>query len=101
MKKNYIEMVLPIPKSCFSFLTGVVVTSKASFMQQQTRSMSKYLSKAAAKRRPLTTKRAGKGYYKGKGCTTEGSYKGKAGRFVMDRSRMLELVVPDLTGFKV
>ncbi len=70
-------------------------------MQQQTRSMSKYLSKAAAKRRPLTTKRAGKGYYKGNGCTTEGSFRGKAGRFVLDRSRMLELVIPDLTGFKV
>ena len=93
-------MVLPLPKSCLSFLTEVVVT-KTPFMQLQTRSMSKYLSKAAAKRRPLTTKRAKKGYYKGKGCTTEGSFRGTAGRFVMDRSRMLELVIPDLTGFKV
>jgi hypothetical protein len=69
--------------------------------QQQIRCMSKYLSKAAAKRRPLTTKRARKGYYKGNGCTKEGTFRGKAGRFVLDRSRMLELMVPDLTGFKV
>mmetsp|Transcript_16894 Transcript_16894/g.21372 ORF Transcript_16894/g.21372 Transcript_16894/m.21372 type:complete len:111 (+) Transcript_16894:92-424(+) len=93
-------MVFPLPKSCLSFLTAAVVT-KVPFMQQQTRSMSKNLSKAAAKRRPLTTKRAGKGYYKGKGSTTQGSFRGKAGRYVLDRSRMLELVIPDLTGFKL
>ena len=63
--------------------------------------MSKYLSKAATKRRPLNTKRAGKGYYKGKGSTKEGTFTGRAGRFVMNPSMMLELVVPDLTGFKV
>lgn len=33
---------------------------------------SKYISKARAKRQPLTTKRAGKGYYKGNRCRKEG-----------------------------
>jgi hypothetical protein len=69
--------------------------------QQQVRFMSKYLSKAATKRKPLTTKRAGKGYYKGNRCTKEGTFSGRAGKFVADKSRMLELVIPDLTGFKV
>lgn len=63
--------------------------------------MSKYLSKQAAKRRPLSPKHAGKGYYKGNRCTKEGTFRGKAGRYVLDRSRMLELVIPDMTGFKV
>lgn len=64
------------------------------------RFMSKYLSKSATKRLPLTTKKAGKGYYKGKGGTKEGHF-GKGGRFVRDKTKMLELVVPDLEGFKV
>ncbi len=63
--------------------------------------MSKFLSKAATKRKPLTTKRAGKGYYKGNRCTKEGTFSGRAGKFVVDKSSMLELVIPDLTGFKV
>lgn len=62
--------------------------------------MSKYLSKSAAKRVPLNTKRAGKGYYKGKGGTKEGKINSK-GRFVVDLTKRLELVVPDLSGFKV
>ena len=62
--------------------------------------MSKYLSKAATKRLPLTTKRAGKGYYKGKGGTKEGRLTSK-GKFIVDPKKRLELVVPDLTGFKV
>jgi hypothetical protein len=33
---------------------------------------SKYISKSRAKRLPLTTKRAGKGYYKGNGARKEG-----------------------------
>jgi len=63
--------------------------------------MSKYLSKSAGKRLPLSTKHVRKGYYKGKGATKEGTFRGKAGRFVMDKDRMLELIVPDLTGFKL
>mmetsp|Transcript_17032 Transcript_17032/g.16456 ORF Transcript_17032/g.16456 Transcript_17032/m.16456 type:complete len:110 (-) Transcript_17032:378-707(-) len=64
------------------------------------RFMSKYLSKSATKRLGLTTKRARKGFYKGKGGTTEGHF-GKGGRFIIDRSKMLELVVPELEGFKL
>lgn len=64
------------------------------------RSMSKYLSKAATKRLPLTSKRARKGYYKGKGATKEGHITSKA-KFIPDRLKQLQLIVPDLTGFKV
>ena len=64
------------------------------------RYFSKFLSRSAGKRIPLTTKRAKKGFYKGKGSTKEGNLTSTA-RFVMDRSKMLELVIPDLTGFKV
>ena len=67
---------------------------------QQQRFMSKYLSKSATKRLPLTTKKAGKGYYKGKGGTKEGRITSKA-RFIVDPKKRLELVVPDLEGFKV
>jgi len=63
--------------------------------------MSKYLPKSAAKRLPLTTKRARKGYYKGKGGTRQGTHTGKAGAYVLDKNLMLELVVPDMEGFKL
>lgn len=67
----------------------------------QTRSMSKYLSKAAKKRLPLTTKRASRGgFYKGKGGTKEGRLNSK-GRFIVNPLKRLELVIPDLTGFKL
>ena len=79
--------------------------ASASIMAPQTvdiqqRFMSKYLSKAASKRVPLNTKRAGKGYYKGKGGTKEGHLTSKA-RFIVDPKSRLELMVPDLEGFKV
>lgn len=81
---------------------------------------SKYISKSRAKHLPLTTKRAGKGgyfliircqpsltvtllptgFYKGNGCRTEGFNTSK-GHFIVDQSKRTELVVPDLTGFKV
>jgi Mitochondrial ribosomal protein L27 len=64
------------------------------------RHMSKNLSKAATKRLPLTTKKARKGYYKGKGGTKEGHITSK-GRFIVDKSKRLELIIPDLEGFKV
>ena len=60
--------------------------------------MSKYLSKSATKRLPLTTKRAKKGYYKGKGGTSEGRLTSK-GKFIADPLKKLQLIVPDLTGF--
>lgn len=66
----------------------------------QQRFMSKYLSKAARKRVPLNTKRAGKGYYKGNGATKEGRLTSKA-KFISDPKKRLELIVPDLVGFKV
>ncbi|GFH51018.1 hypothetical protein CTEN210_07494 [Chaetoceros tenuissimus] len=63
--------------------------------------MSKFMPKSASKRKPLSTKHARKGYYKGKGATKEGTFRGKAGRFVLDQERMLDIVAPDLTGFKL
>jgi len=74
--------------------------SSAVITTTQTRNMSKYLSKSATKRLPLHPKHAKKGFYKGNGCRSEGRHTSKA-RFIMDRSKMLELVVPDLTGFPV
>ena len=74
--------------------------SSALAVEGARRSMSKYLSKSARKRLPLTTKRAKKGYYKGNGATKEGHF-GKGGKFIVDRSLRLELVAPDLTGFKL
>jgi hypothetical protein len=69
--------------------------------QQQIRFISaKYISKAARKRMPLTTKRAGKGFYKGNGSTKEGRLNSKA-KFITDPRKQVELVVPDLEGFTV
>ena len=62
--------------------------------------MSKFLSKSAKKRLPLTTKRAGKGFYKGKGGTKEGKLSSKA-NFIVDPLKRLELIVPELEGCKV
>lgn len=67
----------------------------------QMRHMSKYLSKSAGKRLPLSPKHVRKGFYKGNGSTKEGRFTGKAGRFVLNKDMMLELVVPDLTGFQL
>jgi large subunit ribosomal protein L41 len=64
------------------------------------REFSKYYGKALKKRKPLTTKHARKGFYKGNGCRSEGRHTSKGG-YVMDRSRMLKLVIPDLVGFKL
>ena len=61
----------------------------------QVANFSKYISKSRAKRLPLTTKRAGKGYYKGKGGRKEGHITSKA-KFIKDIRRCTELVVPDL-----
>ena len=69
-----------------------------TFVQQ--RHMSKYISNARKKRLPLTTKRAGKGFYKGNGARKEGTVSSKA-RFTYDPDMVTELVVPDLEGFKL
>jgi len=71
-----------------------------SFFQLQQRFISKYISKSAKKRIPLTTKRAGKGYYKGNGSTKEGRLTSK-GKFLSDPRKKVELMVPDLEGFNV
>jgi len=68
--------------------------------QLQIRFISKYISKSAKKRLPLSTKRAGKGYYKGKGSTKEGKLNSK-GKFISDPRKKVELVVPNLEGFKL
>jgi len=83
----------PIPSSNTTF--------PPIFWNLQVREMSKYLSRAAKKRIPLNAKFAGKGFYKGKGATKQGTFSGRAGRFVLDRDLLLDLVVPDLTNFKV
>ncbi|KAJ1419691.1 hypothetical protein B484DRAFT_400110 [Ochromonadaceae sp. CCMP2298] len=61
---------------------------------------SKYISKSRTKRLPLTTKRVGKGYNKGNGARTEGRVNSK-GKFHRVEGMATELIVPDLTGFKL
>lgn len=60
--------------------------------------MGKFLSNGQTKRLPLNTKWAKKGFYKGKGGRTVGHHTSKGG-FVIDKSKVVELVVPDLTDF--
>jgi large subunit ribosomal protein L41 len=71
-----------------------------TIVSMQTRDMSKYISKSRTKRLPITTKRAGKGFYKGKGSTKEGLVNSK-GQYQPDHRLKLQLVVPDLEGFKL
>lgn len=87
-------------------LNPIQATNSSPFVQlwqpyqQIIRFKSKYISKSARKRQPLSTKRAGKGYYKGNGSTKEGKVNSK-GRFISDPKLKLQLVVPDLGNFKV
>ncbi len=71
-----------------------------SIFHESRRFMSKYLSKSATKRLPLTNKKVKKGYYKGNGATMEGRITSK-GKFIADPMKKLQLVVPDLEGFKL
>ena len=80
--------------------TTSLSSSSSSYQFLQQRFKSKYLSKSATKRLPMTTKRAGKGFYKGKGGTKEGRLTSK-GRFIVDPKKRLQLMVPDLEGFNV
>jgi len=75
-------------------------SSTPAFALSQVMDFSKYISKARAKRLPLTTKRAGKGYYKGTGSRKEGVLTSK-GRFLLHKDKCTELVVPNLTNFKL
>jgi hypothetical protein len=72
--------------------------SSSSVFYQQTAEFSKYLSKARTKRLPLTTKRAGKGYYKGNRSRKEGFITSKA-KFIKVHDMCTELVVPDFSNF--
>ncbi len=71
-----------------------------SFQLTQICEFSKYISKSRTKRLPLTTKKAGKGYYKGNRCRKEGYITSKAA-FVKVPELCTELVVPDLNNFPV
>ena len=73
---------------------------------------SKYISKSRTRRIPITTKRAGKGFYKGKGSRKEGyiTHKGLfifwenngiLGKFIRLKSLCAEIVVPDLSNCTV
>eukprot|EP00752_Nemacystus_decipiens_P009729 g8689.t1 len=62
--------------------------------------MSKYISKSARKRIPMTSKMGNKNFYKGKGSTKEGRLNSK-GRFIVDPEKRLEIIAPDLEGFKL
>ena len=73
-------------------------STSSAFQLQQTANFSKYISKARTKRLPLTTKRVGKGFYKGKGARTEGRLTSKA-KFIPIAEMRTELVMPDLKGF--
>jgi hypothetical protein len=70
------------------------------FSSFQIASFSKYISRSRAKHLPLNTKRAGKGYKKGYGARTEGIVTSKA-KFIPVAAMRTELVVPDLSDFKV
>ncbi|CAM9608196.1 unnamed protein product [Ectocarpus sp. 13 AM-2016] len=63
--------------------------------------MSKYISKSARKRIPMTSKMGNKNFYKGKGATKEGTINSRAGRFIVDPEKRLEIIAPDLDGFKL
>jgi hypothetical protein len=71
-----------------------------SFSHTQVAQFSKYISHSRTKRLPLTTKRAGHGYYKGNGARKEGFITSKA-RFIRVPEMCTELVVPDLSDFKL
>jgi len=99
------DLDTPALSSAGTILTSIMFTFKFlsplnSIVSMQTRSMSKYISKSATKRLAITTKRAGKGFYKGKGATKEGHLNSK-GQYRGDSDLKLQLIVPDLEGFKL
>lgn len=89
-----------IPTTCSNNNIMIQQTLTSTFFNKNEtrRYMSKYLSKSAAKRLPLNPKRVGKGYYKGKGGTSEGRLTSK-GKFIANPMKKLQLMVPNLTGF--
>ena len=83
---------------------GVVSAATTAFVRRGTfapvflsvANYTKVVSKARRKRLPLTTKHAGKGYYKGNRARKEGHITSK-GNFILDPRRCTEIVVPDFT----
>ena len=84
--------------SLFTYRT--IPTSISLITRTQIVYLSKYISKSRTKHLPLNTKRAGKGYKKGYGARTEGRVTSTS-KFIPVASMRTELVVPDLTNFKV
>jgi hypothetical protein len=78
----------------------VAASALGSSQLTQTAAFSKYISKARAKRQPLTTKRAHKGFYKGNGARTEGKIDSRA-HFKFVPEMKTELVMPDLSNTRL
>jgi hypothetical protein len=90
-----------VPKILFSGTFASTSLFQNYYNQIQHRYLSKYVSKSMKKNLPLTTKRARKGFYKGKGGTKEGRIN-STGRFVVNPLKRLQLVVPhDLSNFRL
>ena len=97
---RYIPVTLLVSDS-FQASTLLYQQQHQYYNQIQHRYMSKYVSKSMKKNLPLTTKRARKGFYKGKGGTKEGRIN-SIGRFVINPLKRLQLVVPqDLSNFRL
>jgi hypothetical protein len=96
---NALQSFFAVSKLRLPTATTTTTVAASCWQHQQTRFMSKYISKSAKKRLPLTTKRAGKGFYKGKGGTKEGRLAGA--NFIVDPLKRVELIMPEMEGFKV
>eukprot|EP01041_Mallomonas_annulata_P005627 gene5627-11355_t len=103
-------------------LTGksFVPVLRSNWLYQSFMALSKYISKSRTKRLPLTTKRVGKGFTKGYGAIKGGFISSKgiplqygsivfklkakffsSGKFIGVKEMQTQLVVPDLTNFKL
>jgi hypothetical protein len=82
------------------FFNRTLPTALSLISRTQVASFSKYISKSRTKHLPLNTKRAGKGFKKGYGARTEGRVTSTS-KFIPIAAMRTELVVPDLTNFKV
>ncbi|KAJ1458262.1 mitochondrial ribosomal protein L27-domain-containing protein [Pelagophyceae sp. CCMP2097] len=80
------------------FGAGSHLAGPSPFTQSLRFFANKVFSKARTKRAPLTSKKAGKGYYKGKGVRTIGRHT-SLGLYIVDPKKVTRLVVPDLEGF--
>ena len=71
-----------------------------NYFPTNTRRPQKKIPNAKRKRQPITTKRAGKGFYKGNRGRKEGFHTSK-GKYQIVPEWRTDLVVPDLKGFKL